>query len=80
MLPENRVTHQRRVVADDEDDEFTQRLDFKVSVETKNYLAALKRRKTHGNTNTAIVRRFIDEGIQRAIEKGYINLEDGQGK
>lgn len=67
-------------MAEDEDDDFTQRLDFKVSVETKNYLTALKRTKTHGNTHTAIVRRFIDEGIQRAIEKGYISLKDGQGK
>ena len=67
-------------MSEDEDNDFTQRLDFKVSVETKNYLAALKRRKTHGNTNTAIVRRFIDEGIQRAIEKSYISLKDGQGK
>ena len=67
-------------MADDDVDDFSERLDFKVSVETKNYLTAIKRRKTHGNTNTAIVRRFIDEGIQRAIEKGYINLKDGQGK
>ena len=67
-------------MAEDDVDDFTERLDFKISVETKNYLAAIKRGKTHGNTSTAIVRRFIDEGIQRAIEKSYISLKDGQKK
>ena len=68
-------------MADDDndgDDAFTERLDFKVAVETKRYIVALKKRKTHGGTMTAVVRRFIDDGIQRAIEGGYISLKDGE--
>jgi hypothetical protein len=63
------------VADEDEDEELSQRLDFKIAAQTYRYLLALKRRRTHGNTVTAIVRRFIDEGIQDAIDRKYIALQ-----
>ena len=63
-----------------EDDGFTERLDFKISIETKRYLLAIKKRKMHGNTTTAVVRRFIDDGIRLAIKDGFIAITDGEAQ
>jgi hypothetical protein len=62
-------------VAEEEDEKGGHRLDFYVSAYTYNYLTAIKRRRTHGGTVTAVVRRLIDDGIQSAIDREYIELQ-----
>lgn len=69
----------RRTADDDEDGDPKRRMDFEVDMRTYRYLEAIRRRKTHGGTVTAVVRRFIDSGVQDAIDRGYITFADGDG-
>jgi hypothetical protein len=62
-------------VADEEEEAREHRVDFFISAYTYRYLAAIKARRAHGGTVTAVIRRLIDDGIQSAIDREYIELQ-----
>jgi hypothetical protein len=61
-----------------EEKEQTKRLDLTLSLQTHRYLAAIKKRGTHGGTAAKVARSLIEAGIREAIDKGYIPLDAGE--
>jgi hypothetical protein len=62
--------------SDDAEGTETERRKCTLSLMTIRYLEALSRRGTHGRGVSKVMTRLIEDGIQQAIEKGYIQLMD----
>ena len=60
----------------DEDEGPTVRFGVRLSVQTMDYLKAIKKKGVYGKTATAVVRSFIDAGVREAIDKKYIQVTD----
>ncbi len=58
----------------DEDEGPTVRFGVRLSVQTMDYLKAIKKKGVYGKTTTAVVRSFIDAGVREAIDKKYIQV------
>jgi hypothetical protein len=65
-------------MADDDEEEPPKRVDLTVSAHTYRFLAALKKRGTHGGSVAKVARSLIESGIREAIDKGYIKLDAGE--
>ena len=62
-------------MAEDEE-EREHRIDFYISAYTYRYLAAIKAKRAHGGTVTAVIRKLINNEIQSAIDRDYIEVQD----
>jgi hypothetical protein len=52
----------------------TERKTITLSRMTVRYLEAPKKKGTHGSDVAGVMTRLIEQGVQQAIEKGYIRL------
>ena len=50
------------------------RYELRLSVQTMDYLKAIKKTGTYGRTVATVVRTFIDAGVREALDKKYIPL------
>lgn len=65
---------ERRADEEDEDSGPSARYELRLSLQTLEYLKAIKKTGTYGRTVSTVVRSFIDAGVREAIDRKYISL------
>ena len=59
-----------------EDEKNTKRLYVTLAVATIEHLEALARRGTHGTGAPDVAKGLIEEGLRRAVRRGFLRLSD----
>lgn len=62
------------------DDPKTDRKNCTLAVATIRHLERLSKKGTHGTSVSKVMTMLIEEGVRRAIESGYIKLEEDDEK